>query len=345
MKAAVYHGARDVRIEEVPEPRPPRRGEVLLRVTRAAICGTDASEWASGPHLIPPDTSVVLGHEFTGVVAAGGDGADGLAPGTRVVPGAGMWCGECAACRAGRTNLCRSYYTLGLQADGGLAEYALAPARMCIRVPDACADDAAAMAQPLAVALHALRRGRVEPGESVLVVGVGGIGAFVTAAAKARGAAPLIAADVRAERLETARRLGADAVVDAGAGELADAVRALTGGDGADLVVEATGRDGAAGTAAACARRGGRVVTLGLPTKPQQLELTKLTLAEVDLVASVAHVCRVDLPDALDMLARGGLAEVVVDRIVPLDALVEEGLAPLAAGEVDGKVLVTPTAG
>lgn len=345
MRAAVYHGANDVRIEEVPEPRPPRRGEVLIEVTRAAICGTDAAEYASGPHLIPPGTSLVLGHEFTGTVVAAGDDADGLRTGTRVVPGAGMWCGECEACRSGRTNLCRSYYTLGLQADGGLAEYALAPSRMCVPVPDACADEAAAMAQPLAVALHALRRGRVEAGESVLVLGVGGIGAFVVAAAKARGATPLIAADVRAERLATARRLGADAAVNSASCDLVASVRELTDGDGAALVVEATGRDGAAATAAACARRGGRVVTLGLPTTAQQLELTRLTLAEVDLVASVAHVCRVDLPDAVEMLADGELARVVLDRVIPLDALVAEGLEPLAAGAVDGKVLVAPAAG
>ena len=344
MKAALYYGRRDVRVEEVPEPAPPGPAEVLLQVTRAAICGTDAAEWASGPHLIPPAGRLVLGHEFTGTIVAVGDEVDGLRPGTRVVPGAGMWCGECGACRAGRTNLCRSYYTLGLQADGGLAEYALAPSRMCVPVPEGCSDEAAAMGQPLAVALHALRRGGVEAGDPVLVIGVGGIGAFVVAAAKTRGAAPLVAADVREARLEAARVLGADAVVDARSADVVAAVRELTNGEGAAVVVEASGAAGAAAVAAACARRGGRVVMLGLPTKAQQLELATLTLAEIDLVASVAHVCRVDLPEALDMLARGDLARTVVDRVVPLDALVAEGLEPLAAGAVEGKVLVAPAA-
>src|SRR5262249_15104996 len=156
-----------------------------------------------------------LGHEFTGTVVAAGSEVDGIATGARVVAGAGMWCGECPACCAGRTNLCRSYYTLGLQADGGLAEYVLAPSKMCELVPDGCSDDAAALAQPLAVALHAARRGGIAAGDPAVVIGVGGIGAFLVAAAKARGAAPLIAADVRDRRLETARRLGADVVVDA----------------------------------------------------------------------------------------------------------------------------------
>jgi threonine dehydrogenase-like Zn-dependent dehydrogenase len=253
-----------------------------------------------------------------------------------------MWCGKCPACRAGRTNLCRSYYTLGLQADGGLAEYVLAPSKMCELVPDGCSDDAAALAQPLAVALHAVRRGGIAAGEPAVIVGVGGIGAFLVAAAKARGAAPLIAADVRDRRLETARRLGADVVVDARSHDLVAAVREATGGEGAAVVVEATGRDGAAATAAACARRGGRVVMLGLPTAPQPLDVARLSLAEIDLVATLAHVCKVDLPDALAVLADGNLHDVVLDRTVPLETVVDDGLAPLAAGALDGKVLVAP---
>jgi threonine dehydrogenase-like Zn-dependent dehydrogenase len=344
VKAAVYHGRRDVRVEEAPDPPPPRADEVLVKVTLAGICGTDAAEWASGPHLIPPTRNVVLGHEFTGTVIAAGAEVDGLRSGVRVVAGAGMWCGRCAACRAGRTNLGRIYYTLGLQADGGLAEYVLVPARMCVPVPEGCSDHAAGMAQPLAVALHAVRRGGVDAGEPVVVIGVGGIGAFVVAAAKARGAAPLIAADIRPARLETARQLGADAAVDVRSADLLESVRELTDGDGAALVVEATGKDGAAALAAACARRGGRVVVLGLPTKAQQLELARLTLAEIDLIASVAHVCPVDLPEAVETLATSELARIVADRVIPLEALVAEGLEPLAAGAVDGKVLVAPAA-
>ena len=111
------------------------------------------------------------------------------------------------------------------------------------------------------------------------------------------------------------------------------------------VVVEASGSNGAAALAAACARRGGGVVVLGLPTEAQLLELTKLTLAEIDLVGSVAHVCGVDVPEALETLAHGDLAGVVVDRVIPLDALVAGGLEPVAAGSVDGKVLVAPGPG
>ncbi|HXH98375.1 MAG TPA: alcohol dehydrogenase catalytic domain-containing protein, partial [Gaiellaceae bacterium] len=187
MKAAVYYGRHDVRIENVPEPSEPAADEVLIEVIRAAICGTDASEWDHGPILCRP--GVVLGHEFVGRVVARGEAVTGLEVGDRVVSGAGISCGHCYWCRLGRTNLCEAYRTLGLQVDGGLAEYVLSPAAICHVVPAVCSDDAAAMAQPLAVALHALSRVGQRPDESIAVIGVGGIGSFVVAGASRRAAA------------------------------------------------------------------------------------------------------------------------------------------------------------
>jgi len=168
VKAAVFHGPRDVRIEDVPEPAGPATGDVVLEVIRAAICGTDASEWDHGPVLCTYD--VVMGHEFVGHVAAVGDGVSTLRVGDRVVSGAGISCGHCRWCLLGRTNLCAEYRTLGLQVNGGLAEYVVSPASICRVVPEGCDDDAAAMAQPLAVALHALSRVAQGPSESVAVV-------------------------------------------------------------------------------------------------------------------------------------------------------------------------------
>src|SRR6185312_14568041 len=155
-------------------------------VSKAALCGTDSAEWAHGPLLARPP--VVLGHEFTGEVVAAGPEVSGFPAGTRVVSGAGISCGRCEWCAAGRTNLCAAYQTLGLHRDGGLAELVLSPAAICRSVPDGLDDTAAAMAQPLAVALHAVRRGRVAAGRGCVVLGAGGIGALAVAGAAARGA-------------------------------------------------------------------------------------------------------------------------------------------------------------
>ncbi|NUR75726.1 MAG: alcohol dehydrogenase catalytic domain-containing protein, partial [Thermoleophilia bacterium] len=200
MKAAVFHGPRDVRIEDVAEPDSPRGGDLVLEVVRAAICGTDAAEWDHGPVLCRP--GVVLGHEFVGRVVGVGDDVDGVRIGDRVVSGAGISCGHCLWCRRGRTNLCAEYRTLGLQVNGGLAEYVTSPASICREVPEGCDDDAAAMAQPLAVALHALSRVALGREETVAVLGVGGIGSFIVAGAAHHATdGRVVAVDLDAQRL------------------------------------------------------------------------------------------------------------------------------------------------
>jgi (R,R)-butanediol dehydrogenase / meso-butanediol dehydrogenase / diacetyl reductase len=348
MRAAVFHGAGDVRIEAVAMPGDPRPGEVLIAPSMAAICGTDASEFAHGPHMIPLHTRhpgsghlgpLVLGHEFVGRVEAVGDGVESIAVDDRVVSGAGVSCGECAWCRAGRTNLCASYYTLGLSAPGGLAEQVMSPASICVPVPDAVADEGAAMAQPLAVAIHALDRGGVGPGQTVAVLGIGGIGGFLIGAASTRGPRRLIAVDVD-PKLALAEALGADDAIDARGTDVAAAIREATAGEGADVVIEASGVPANPSIAIHATRRGGRVVIVGLQADPPPVDIFDAALREVDLIATVAHICDSNLPESLAVLARTKLAAEVLGEVVPLTRLVEDAIAPLAAGTAPGKMVV-----
>jgi (R,R)-butanediol dehydrogenase / meso-butanediol dehydrogenase / diacetyl reductase len=343
VKAAVFHGPHDVRIEDVAEPDAPAGASVLLEVVRAAICGTDASEWDHGPVLCRP--GVVLGHEFVGRVVAVGDDVAGLRAGDRVVCGAGISCGRCAWCAAGRTNLCAEYRTLGLQVDGGLARYVGSPASICRLVPSTCDDDAAAMAQPLAVALHALSRVHLERDETVAVIGVGGIGSFIVGGAAHRAAeGRVVAIDIDDGRLATASALGAGETANATGRELSALLLELSDGVGFDVVIEATGAAHAPAAAIAGARRGGRVLLVGLHGAPRELELTPMILREVDVFTTVAHVCDSDIPAALDLLADSNVATVVAGPIIALEDLVEEGLRPLAERRAAGKILVTPAA-
>jgi (R,R)-butanediol dehydrogenase/meso-butanediol dehydrogenase/diacetyl reductase len=353
MRGAMYHGPRDVRVESVPEPPRPARGEVLLRILRAGICGTDAHEYAHGPVLVPlhkrhPASGhlgpTILGHEFAGEIVDVGPGVDRFGVGDRVVPGAGVWCDDCDWCRAGRTNLCKTYYTLGLHANGGLAEYALVPQRICYPVPAACSDDAAGLAQPMAIALHAIRRARVSPGMTVVVVGVGGIGAFIILAARALGATEVVAVDVDETRLRTAPALGAAHTINAREQDSAQTVASLTGGEGAHVVIEASGAPDAPGMALASVRRGGLVLIVGLQAERRPIDLLDLAMREIELTSTWAHVCDVDLPQALAVLAARDPAPLVVDRVVPLERLVADGLVPLAEHRTHGKILVNPTA-
>jgi (R,R)-butanediol dehydrogenase/meso-butanediol dehydrogenase/diacetyl reductase len=341
VKGAVFHGPRDVRIQDVPDPAAPADDQVILEVLRAAICGTDASEWDHGPVLCRP--GVVLGHEFVGRVLHAGAGVTSLRVGDRVVSGAGISCGHCFWCLRRRTNLCAEYRTLGLQVDGGLAEYVTSPASICRLVPDACDDDAAAMTQPLAVALHALSRVAQAPDETIAVIGAGGIGSFIIAGASRRvREGRLVAVDIDPARLETASALGADETVDAGGHDLSELLLELSGGVGFDVVIEASGAPTAPASAIAGARRGGRVLLVGLHGAPRELNLTATIVREIDIVTTVAHVCDTDIPAALELLAESNVATVTAGPRIPLEALVDEGLRPLAERRTSGKILVTP---
>jgi threonine dehydrogenase-like Zn-dependent dehydrogenase len=341
VRAAVFHGPRDVRIENVPDPTAPARDEVVLEVTRAAICGTDASEWDHGPVICRP--GVVLGHEFVGRVVDRGRDVTTLRVGDRVVSGAGISCGRCRWCLGGRTNLCAGYRTLGLQVDGGLAEYVTSPAAICRTVPDACDDDAAAMTQPVAVALHALSRVGQGSDDAVAVIGTGGIGSFIVAGASRRAVGGrVVAIDIDDERLATASALGADETANATDRDLPALLLKLTDGVGFDIVIEASGAPHAPSAAIAAARRGGRVLLVGLHGAPRAIELTPMILREVDIYTTVAHVCDSDIPAALELLATSDVASVTAGPRIPLDALVEDGLRPLAERRAAGKILVTP---
>jgi threonine dehydrogenase-like Zn-dependent dehydrogenase len=236
---------------------------------------------------------------------------------------------------------------LGLNAPGGLAEMAKAPARMCRPVPAGCSDDAAAMAQPLAVALHAVRRSGAEPGQTVALMGVGGIGAFMLAAARAQGLGPIIAIDIDAERLTTAAKLGATHLVNAGRVRAVrepplQHLQELTDGAGVHVFMEASGAPHGPSLALDATRRGGKVLLVGLQAEPRALDLHKMVLREIDVATTVAHVCDVDLPESLEILATTPLASIVLDRVIPLEGLVPDGLLVMAEGRAKGKIVVDP---
>ncbi|HKJ56208.1 MAG TPA: alcohol dehydrogenase catalytic domain-containing protein [Nitriliruptoraceae bacterium] len=345
MKAGVLHGTRDLRVEEVADPTP-GPGDVLVAVAYNGLCGTDTSEYGRGQKMVPlaarhPGSGhvgpTILGHEFVGEVVDAGQDARHLV-GQRIACGAGVSCGWCTWCQAGRTNLCEAYYTLGLSTHGGLAELVVAPAATCVRVPDDCSDDNAVLAQPLAVGLHAVRRAKPAPGSTVVLLGAGAIGSFVCV-----GLADLdvqvVAIDIDEARLASVQRLGADEVHVVGSDATSDDLRAFVPA-GADVVFETSGAPGAAARAADLAVRGGRVVQVGMPSQPQELDLASLVLQEIDVRTTVAHVCDHDLPAALDLLTGRSLVDDLVGRVVALDDVVSDGLEPMLDGTAGGKVLV-----
>jgi (R,R)-butanediol dehydrogenase / meso-butanediol dehydrogenase / diacetyl reductase len=353
MRAARIHGQGDLRVEErpIPEPGP---GDVLLRITGAGICGTDATLFRLGTAVVPAGTEarwpIVLGHEFAGAVVDAGAGVDGIAVGDVVACGAGVSCGDCARCREGRTNLCLRYATAGVHRDGGLAGYCVVPAAIC--EPTArhgVTGDAAALAQPMAVAEHAVAVAGLREGERALVLGAGGIGSFATWAASSRGAEVTVF-ERDAGRLAIAAALGAARTVAADAD--VEPLEQLAARGPFDVVYEMSGAQGPLDAAVALTRPGGRLVAVGVHGVRRPIDLDRITLQEITLHGTLAHVRAVDLPRALDLVgARAASWADVAPVVVGLDALTGDSgpAGAVASAAADGgappiKTLIDPWA-
>ena len=263
MNALVLHGVGDARFERMPRPLA-GEGEVRVRVGFCGVCGSDIPRmFVKGTYRFP----TVCGHEFAGVVEACGPGVDDVRPGDRVAVFPLLWCGRCSSCEQGRYVQCRDYDYLGSRSDGAFAEYVVAPRRNLLVVPDTVSLEEAAMTEPAAVALHALRRaGGTEPGETVAILGAGPIGLVVAQWARAMGTSRVVLFDVVPEKLELARRLGFDQVFDGGGDEdPPQIIASLTHGEGSHLTIEAAGVPATLLQALAATRASGRVVLLGNP--------------------------------------------------------------------------------
>jgi len=354
MKAALWYARNDVRVEDVAEPGPPGPGEVILKVDTCGICGTDLEEYRSGPLFIAvgrpnPLTGrmapVILGHEFAGEVVAAGRDVTRLKPGDRVAPDVLITCGTCYWCRRHQVTLCEKLAALGFSGDGGLAEYCKVPVSMCIKLPNGLSCEHAALAEPLSVAVRAVRKGRVALGATVAIFGGGTIGLLCLQAARNAGASAVYVVEPPAGRRALARRLGAAGVIDPTVDDAGEALRDLTG-VGPDVVIEASGATAAGPAAIEAARKGGRIVLVGIPVAAASFNFLAVVATEKEVVGSLSHVYDEDFAAAVQLLGEGRVAvEPLISDRIPLDDLVPRGLHRLEQQAADTlKVLVQPTA-
>jgi L-iditol 2-dehydrogenase len=263
MLAAVYRGVNDVRLETVPVPRI-SAGELLVRVHTCGICGTDLKKIATGSHSAPR----IFGHETSGVVAATGEGVLDFKPGERVVVFHHIPCGECYYCRHKVFAQCETYKKVGCTAGfepggGGFAEYVRVMdwivGRGTVRIPDGVSFEQACFVEPVNTCMKGIETLRLQPGESVLVIGQGPIGIMLGTLAKRSGAV-VITSDLYPQRLTISKELSLGNVIDASRTDTVLAVRKLTEGRGADAAILAVGGNGLIRTALDAVRPGGRVL-------------------------------------------------------------------------------------
>lgn len=310
MRALVLTAPNEFSVTDVPDPRPGPH-EVLCRVERVGICGTDV-------HMIQGDYAgfwpayypFTPGHEWSGEVVELGAGAEdfGFAVGDRVAGTSHAPCTFCDNCVRGRYNLCTSYGDLnrhrhyGHTAQGCYAEYVVHSIRSVFRLPEGLDLDQAAIADPASIALHAANRGRIGNGDTVVVIGAGPVGILAADCAWALGASQVVVA-ARGARMAVVRKLGFETVDTSEPGAV-DRVTELTSG-GADVVLDAAGTPETMRMALAVLARGGRCSTVGIPTEQVQLDLSALVLDELELVG--ARAATGEMAPVLDFMADGRL--------------------------------------
>ena len=353
MKAAVWYGQRDIRVEDFPDPPPPKADEVRIQVEWAGICGTDLEEYCFGPLYIPvekPDpitgrtAPMILGHEFVGTIIDVGSNVTEFKVGDRVTPDTALFCGDCYYCKRNLVHLCDKLALLGLMTDGGFAEYVNAPTYMCYRLPDGVPAEAGALAEPTAVAIRAVRLGGVKVGDVVVVVGGGIIGLLCLQIAIVAGATKVYVIEPQQSRRNIARSLGAADQIDPGSAEPVEAIKNLTDGLGADVVLEAGGNSTTIAIAPKLARKGGTAVILSLHNEPTPIDFFPLVCNEITIKGSFSHIYNEDFADAVDILGLGKVeVESLISTRISLDDIVEKGFNELLDNKSKYlKILVSP---
>ncbi|MGO1775236.1 MAG: zinc-dependent alcohol dehydrogenase [Agrococcus casei] len=315
MRASKYTGNGRFETADA-QPQPPAPGEVVIRVAYNGICGTDL-HIAQGHMDHRVSMPAVIGHEMSGVIEQLGDGVSDLAEGQPVTVMPLRWCGECAACEAGHQHICQRLDFVGIDSPGALQQLWTVPASIVIPVPESVELRHAALAEPLAVAVHDVRRARLAAGETAVVIGGGPIGQLIALVARAAGAS-VILAEPDAERRAFAAAQGS-AVVDPVNDDLAAVVEAATAGAGADVVFEVAGTRGTALDATKHARTRGRVVFVAIHPEPVPVDLHRIFWRELEVLGARVYE-REDFERAIALLAAGAVpADALITRVVPLE--------------------------
>lgn len=351
MKAARFHGPKDIRIEDIAEPDI-RPGAVKIDVAWCGICGTDLHEYLDGPIFCPApghphplsgeEIPVTLGHEFSGTVSELGEGVTDLSVGDNVVVEPYFVCDECPPCKAGNYHLCEKMGFIGLAGGGGgLSEKIVVDRRWVHPIGDIPLDQAA-LIEPLSVAHHAVARGDVKPGDIALIGGAGPIGLLVAAILKAEGATVIISELSEARKQKALDTGVADYVIDPSQENLIARVQEITGGTGADVAFECTSVNVVLDQLFDAVKPTAVIVNVSIWGRPAQIDMQKLVLKEIDLRGTIAYVR--DHAATIKLVQEGkvNLEPFITGRIA-LKHLIDEGFDTLInRNETAVKIIVHP---
>jgi 2-desacetyl-2-hydroxyethyl bacteriochlorophyllide A dehydrogenase len=335
MKAAVFDGRSGVRIVDRPIPEV-GRNEALVKVKYVGICGSDLTIYlGKNPRAKIP---VTPGHEIVGeIVALKGASAAPLAVGDRVAVVPTLTCGSCELCRTGRRHLCKAIHFIGIQTEGGFAEYVKVPVDNLLRLPEGLSFEKAVLVEPVAVAIHAIRLARVEAGDFAVVVGAGPIGLLVAMLARHSGCEVLIS-EISESRAQFAEELGF-ATVHAARADLVGRVKELTGERGADLIFECVGHPSTIDPMIEMGRPEAQFVVVGAFKEPAPIDLFRMSRKEQRVVASWTYTMD-DFRRAVRFLDESAIPfERIISHFIPLDQA-QEAMAMIRQADKAMKVVL-----
>lgn len=317
--------------------------EVLMKVHASAICGTDLhiygwNEWAAKRMRNFP---IVFGHETAGEIVEIGKSVTGLRVGDRISVETHIPCSHCFQCGHDRRHICENMRIFGVTEPGAFAEYAPVPAECAVRLRDGIPYEVGAMLEAMGAGVHGVEKAEVRD-KTVLVSGCGPIGLMVTGACKAHGARRVIACDVLPEKLKLAEAMGADVTVNSAQTDIIQAVRRETGGAGADAAIDITGNGRAIIAGLRALRKGGRMVSVGLPNGEIPVNLTEdIIYREIQYTGVSGRQMFATWDDCMEILETPGFSlEPVMGGRYPLDGF-EDALAAIRGG-APGKMLLIP---
>lgn len=343
MRAQVLERPYHYELKEVPIPEI-NDDEVLVKVKYCGICGSD---WGSYTGKYEDEVACIpltTGHEVFGTIAKVGKNAQNIQVGDRVTYDICITCGTCYHCRTGQPLLCSNFKQIGIHTDGGFAEYVKVPWKNIYKVPDDVSDECAAFVEPLTACLNASRKMDAVMGRSVVVIGAG-LGIMHAQLAKLRGAAPVIVVDMNQDRLNIAKKVCADYVINAREEDVEQRVLELTNGVGADYVLEAVGRSSTYEQAFRLIRKGGKLEAFGICSDDDMAQLppAQFVTSEKKISGSCAGI-GYDWGDVLTLLQYKRVDPMpLISAIVPLEEL-EQTVNEIQKNPKLIKVLVSPEA-
>jgi (R,R)-butanediol dehydrogenase / meso-butanediol dehydrogenase / diacetyl reductase len=336
MKAGTYVSPKQVEMTEREIPIP-KADEALIKVSYGGICGTDMMIY----HGLHPraEAPLILGHEFSGVVEQVGENQQ-VKKGDKVAVEPLLSCGKCAACRNGQMHVCAKLRYIGIDKDGGFAEYATIPVNRLHVLPESVTEKEAAMLEPLAVAIHTVRRSKLLVGDTVAILGAGPIGLLIGIIAQRAGAGKIFISDVSSMRLQVARKLGFEAI-DARDLDIVQVVKEYTNGVGVDVVFEVAGSQITANQMIDCIKYQGEIMVVSVYKKPPTIQLAAMHFREISLSTTRCYSPE-DFTKAIELLAQNKInLDPLISHILPLEEI-KTGFELMESPDQSLKILFQP---